>query len=444
MHTSLIDTRVRFSMSSNGRRDALATTVYVGGLPPQTDAAKLTAAFAPPFTVVHAVPIRCFGFVTFATADEARQAVEQHLAQIGGHPIHAALSHSRYRSMADRAAGTDGEQQQQQKQRAGRSGAVFVRFPPSRRQQPAHLVQRELATACNPLVSETPKIFVPRKQGGGNHHRGFAFVGCQSAADAAALLAGLQGAEWTAEMVRKHSKGRGNKKHHSRHRKGGGGKGRANHQRRAGGAKQGSQPAGEAEDFYPSDFESDDAAEEADDGDVTEAAAAAFGRMAGPGTGAEPSTQLDDDDDDPVDEDGEDACIRAMASFVSESREWALGVQGFLVDHCRRFEDTEENKLEWYELHRQLVSLMESLLEAELAKLGVGVDDFVERLRSSPQSKSGNDLLESVLAMDNYEQFKAMMLRLKDDLDLVNLPQDTLDRFASSETTAGPKASTWM
>ena len=71
-------------MSSNGRRDALATTVYVGGLPPQTDAAKLTAAFAPPFTVVHAVPIRCFGFVTFATADEARQAVEQHSAQIGG------------------------------------------------------------------------------------------------------------------------------------------------------------------------------------------------------------------------------------------------------------------------------------------------------------------------------------------------------------------------
>ena len=48
-----------------------------------------------------------------------------------------------------------------------------------------------------------------------------------------------------------------------------------------------------------------------------------------------------------------DACIQAMAAFVSESREWALGVQGFLLQHCRAFVDTEENRLEWQQLHGQ-------------------------------------------------------------------------------------------
>ena len=50
----------------------LATTVYVGGLPPNVHPEALAAAF--PFAAVHAVVVRSFGFVTFATADEAHEA----------------------------------------------------------------------------------------------------------------------------------------------------------------------------------------------------------------------------------------------------------------------------------------------------------------------------------------------------------------------------------
>ena len=45
---------------------ALATTIYVGGLPPSTDSASLAAVFAPR-SVLHAVVVRSFGFVTFTS-----------------------------------------------------------------------------------------------------------------------------------------------------------------------------------------------------------------------------------------------------------------------------------------------------------------------------------------------------------------------------------------
>ena len=128
----------------------------------------------------------------------------------------------------------------------------------------------------------------------------------------------------------------------------------------------------------------------------------------------------------------DDACVEAMASFVSESREWALGVQGFLVEHCRDFDDREENKLEWYELHSTLTSQMERLLEAELAKLGVPVGDFVARLESSPESKAASELVETVLAMDDFVRFKSMMIKLRADLEraLQPIEQDFNVRFA--------------
>ena len=40
------------------------------------------------------------------------------------------------------------------------------------------------------------------------------------------------------------------------------------------------------------------------------------------------------------------------------------------------------------------------------------------------------DLLETVLSMDDFGSFKAQMLRLKRDLELLHLPDGTLNEFA--------------
>ena len=104
------------------------------------------------------------------------------------------------------------------------------------------------------------------------------------------------------------------------------------------------------------------------------------------------------------------------------------------------FVPSEENRLEWHELHTQLQAMVESLLERQLAQLGVSVDYFVARLQACPESREGNDLLETVLSMDDFGSFKAQMLRLKGDLELLNLPNDTLGAFAPPAARAGTLA----
>ena len=56
--------------------------------------------------------------------------------------------------------------------------------------------------------------------------------------------------------------------------------------------------------------------------------------------------------------------------------------------------------------------------------------ETVLALGASPGPNPHPRRLETVLAMDDFGSFKQHMLRLKRDLDLLDLPPDTLDAFA--------------
>ena len=51
------------------------------------------------------------------------------------------------------------------------------------------------------------------------------------------------------------------------------------------------------------------------------------------------------------------------------------------MQHCHAFDDSEENRLEWHDLHVQFQQQLEAVLEGQLARLGVAVDDFVALLQ---------------------------------------------------------------
>jgi uncharacterized membrane protein YgcG len=303
--------------------DALATTIYVGGLARGTTSEELAAAFSAHLAVVHAVAVRTFGFVTFATADLAQQAVELEVS-IDGRLVHAALSHARYSGprQADETTANGRPDE------AGASGRVpsgcascFVRVPSAMKKHSASAVQRALGATCSAHTSAPPRVHVPLRQGGGDRHRGFAFVQCAGAADAAALLAALSaGGEWEAELVKKRhggkSGGKARGKRGGRRRGGGGGGaggGAGGGGQRGGGGRAAEERQSDDEEYDDEWFGSEEQEEEeAAEAEEAEEEAAAAGGMVG----------------------GEDACVEAMASFVSESREWALGVQGFLIEHC--------------------------------------------------------------------------------------------------------------
>ena len=188
-------------------------TVYVGGLPLTATPPSLIYCFAP-LSATSAVICRSFGFVTFASAELARQAAQRRDLQIDGQPCHAAPAHTKLAA--------SGSARPPRRPAAGSSRSIFVS---ASKQQAAPAIERLLGTACAELTSEGTRVCVPRKQGGAQppQHRGYAFIECASAPAAAAVLAGLLQLGWRAEPVRAHKKkgaARGNKSRGRRGRRG--------------------------------------------------------------------------------------------------------------------------------------------------------------------------------------------------------------------------------
>ena len=273
-----------------------ACTIYVGGLGPTTSPDSLAACFQP-LPAVHAVVMRSFGFVTFASVGEAQQAVDRQDLLIDGRPVHAALSHSS-RGVSTAGARPAG------RQAGGACRSVFVHHVP--KHIAAIAVQRLLSSACSSLASEPVRVAVPRKQGGAQpaQHRGFAFVECASAADAAAVLAGLRPTEWRAEPVRKpKTRGDGKGGKGSRGRRRGGRRSRGGAGRRGGGGAQGA--------AYEDDFEEEEEEEE-EEGEDDEPHMAAM--VVAQGEQLSEATEGPGADEEATDG---DACIQALAAHPS-------------------------------------------------------------------------------------------------------------------------------
>ena len=281
-----------------------ACTVYVGGLGPATSPDSLAACFQP-LCAMHAVVMRSFGFVTFSSVGEAQQAAERQDLLIDDRPVHAALSHSR-RGVSAAGVRPSGRQ-------AGACRSVFVHHMPKR--IAAMAVQRMLSSACSRLASEPVRVTVPRKHGGAQpaQHRGFAFVECASAADAAAVLAGLQPTEWRAEPVRKpKTRGDGKGGKGTRGRRRGGRRSRGGAGRRGGG--------GEQEATYEDDFEEDGGEEEeeqeggaGEEGEGEDDAAHVATMVVAQGEQRSEATEDSGADEEATDGGGGDACIQALA-----------------------------------------------------------------------------------------------------------------------------------
>ena len=291
-----------------------ACTIYVGGLGPTTSPDSLAACFQP-LPAVHAVVMRAFGFVTFSSVGEAQQAVDRQDLLIDGRPVHAALSHS---SRGVSAAGA----RPAVRQAGGACRSVFIH------QVPKHIaaiaVQKLLSSACSSLASEPVRVAVPRKQGGAQpaQHRGFAFIECASAADAAAVLAGLQPTEWRAEPVRKpKTRGDGKGGKGTRGRRRGGRRSRGGAGRRGGG---GAQEAAYEDDFEEEgEEEEEEEAEEAEDDDDDDEAHVLASMVVAQGEQHSEATEGPGADeeatggDGPTGGGGGDACIQALAAHPS-------------------------------------------------------------------------------------------------------------------------------
>ncbi|XP_076872204.1 cilia- and flagella-associated protein 36 isoform X2 [Brachyhypopomus gauderio] len=116
-------------------------------------------------------------------------------------------------------------------------------------------------------------------------------------------------------------------------------------------------------------------------------------------------------------EDGE-WVVESIAGYLG-SPEWVIPLTEFMENKCSVFDDEEENKLTYTEIHQQYKHLVERLLENYMQEVGISEQQFLDAC-SSPiaKSKTLQMLFQPVLATDDFEMFRSLMVQKNVELQL--------------------------
>lgn len=110
--------------------------------------------------------------------------------------------------------------------------------------------------------------------------------------------------------------------------------------------------------------------------------------------------------------------LESVLAFLS-CPAWTGPVGGFIEHQCSVFDDEEENKLSYTEIHNEYKELVEKLLQEHLTEMGISEEQFQQAclspLTHSPDIKN---MLQSVVAVEDFVVFKEMMLQKNIELQL--------------------------
>ncbi|XP_026883995.2 cilia- and flagella-associated protein 36 [Electrophorus electricus] len=110
--------------------------------------------------------------------------------------------------------------------------------------------------------------------------------------------------------------------------------------------------------------------------------------------------------------------VESVAGYLG-SPEWLIPVSDFMENKCSVFDDEEENKLTYTEIHQQYKHLVERLLENYMQEVGISEQQFLDAC-SSPIAKSKplQTLFQPVMATDDFEMFRSLMVQKNVELQL--------------------------
>uniref|UniRef100_A0A3B5MDG3 Cilia- and flagella-associated protein 36 n=1 Tax=Xiphophorus couchianus TaxID=32473 RepID=A0A3B5MDG3_9TELE len=110
--------------------------------------------------------------------------------------------------------------------------------------------------------------------------------------------------------------------------------------------------------------------------------------------------------------------IESIVGYLG-SPEWVIPVTDFMEHKCTVFDDEDENKLSYTEIHQQYKKLVEKLLENYMQEVGINEQQFLDACTSPfAKSQSLQDMFQPVLATDDFQVFRSLMVQKNMELQL--------------------------
>ena len=105
----------------------------------------------------------------------------------------------------------------------------------------------------------------------------------------------------------------------------------------------------------------------------------------------------------------EEVLLDAIGQFM-QGEGWRKPINQFIIENSHLFRDTdaEEYQIEQYDVFLQYGKLVEELVEGIVKNLGCDSEMLLSVLQE--RSTETKELLDMILANDNYPQFHAMMI----------------------------------
>lgn len=105
-----------------------------------------------------------------------------------------------------------------------------------------------------------------------------------------------------------------------------------------------------------------------------------------------------------------------------ESEKFDAALMDFVDEKCLVFEDEDENKLIYTDIHREFCDHVETLISSNLSELGITTELFLE---SCDKARNGRDInvnvFERLMAMEDFQTFKKLMTKRNIELQLESI-----------------------
>ncbi|CAJ1067071.1 cilia- and flagella-associated protein 36 isoform X3 [Xyrichtys novacula] len=117
-------------------------------------------------------------------------------------------------------------------------------------------------------------------------------------------------------------------------------------------------------------------------------------------------------------EDDSEWVIESIVGYLG-SPEWVIPVTDFMENKCTVFDDEDENKLSYTEIHAQYKKLVEKLLDNYMQEVGINEQQFLDACTSPfAKSKTLQSVFQPVLATDDFQMFRSLMVQKNMELQL--------------------------
>uniref|UniRef100_A0A3Q3NNR6 Cilia- and flagella-associated protein 36 n=1 Tax=Labrus bergylta TaxID=56723 RepID=A0A3Q3NNR6_9LABR len=117
-------------------------------------------------------------------------------------------------------------------------------------------------------------------------------------------------------------------------------------------------------------------------------------------------------------EDDSEWVLESIVGYLG-SPEWVIPVTDFMENKCTVFDDEDENKLSYTEIHVQYKKLVEKLLDNYMQEVGINEHQFLDACTSPfAKSKTLQSVFQPVLATDDFQMFRSLMVQKNMELQL--------------------------